>query len=120
MRKHSTSKARRTPFSQTNWERMDTLKDKDIDLSDIPKVTPEQFARAIPFVPLIRLSQLRWRPGHVSKYCRPASHFLSLCATSFQNGRKPVGRLFHWRCILSSRQKASIWIQLPGSGLPWR
>jgi uncharacterized protein (DUF4415 family) len=33
--------------SQTNWERLDALKDADIDLSDIPEITPEMFAKAV-------------------------------------------------------------------------
>lgn len=31
----------------TDWERVDALKDKDIDLSDSPEITPEMFAEAI-------------------------------------------------------------------------
>ena len=31
----------------TDWDRIDTLKDEDIDLSDIPELTPEMFARAV-------------------------------------------------------------------------
>lgn len=31
----------------TDWERLDAMSDEDIDLSDIPEVTPEMFARAI-------------------------------------------------------------------------
>jgi uncharacterized protein (DUF4415 family) len=33
--------------SQTDWARLKTMQDKDIDLSDSPELTPEQFARAI-------------------------------------------------------------------------
>jgi uncharacterized protein (DUF4415 family) len=40
--KRSTSKA-----SQTDWKRVDALRDEDIDLSDIPEMTPEMFAKAI-------------------------------------------------------------------------
>jgi hypothetical protein len=32
--------------SQTDWKRVDALKDHKIALSDIPEVTPEMFARA--------------------------------------------------------------------------
>lgn len=42
MNKKSTSKV-----SRTDWKRVDTMRDEDIDFSDIPEVTPEQFARAI-------------------------------------------------------------------------
>ena len=42
MKKASISKK-----SQSDWKRVDALKDKDIDLSDIPEVTPEMFARTI-------------------------------------------------------------------------
>ena len=34
--------------SQTDWERLENMKDEDIDLSDIPEITPEQFAKAKP------------------------------------------------------------------------
>lgn len=33
--------------SQTDWARVDKMRDADIDLSDIPEVTPEMFARAV-------------------------------------------------------------------------
>ena len=33
--------------SQTNWERLKKMKDEDIDLSEIPELTPQQFAQAI-------------------------------------------------------------------------
>jgi len=33
--------------SQTDWEKVDTLKDKDIDLSDLPEVSAEKFAQTI-------------------------------------------------------------------------
>ena len=32
--------------SQTDWKRIDAMKDEDIDFSDIPETTPEMFARA--------------------------------------------------------------------------
>lgn len=32
--------------SQTDWQRLDEMTD-DIDLSDIPEITPEMFARAV-------------------------------------------------------------------------
>lgn len=42
MKKNSTSKV-----SATDWKRIDAMRDEDIDLSDIPEVTPEMFARAV-------------------------------------------------------------------------
>jgi uncharacterized protein (DUF4415 family) len=33
--------------SLTDWARVDALKDEEIDLSDVPEVTPEMFARAV-------------------------------------------------------------------------
>lgn len=33
--------------SLTDWERLDALQDEDIDLSDVPEVTPEMFAKAV-------------------------------------------------------------------------
>ena len=32
--------------SQTDWQRITTMQDKDIDLSDIPEVTEDQMAQA--------------------------------------------------------------------------
>lgn len=32
--------------SQTDWQEIDTLPDKDIDLSDVPEITKEQIAGA--------------------------------------------------------------------------
>lgn len=42
MSKSSTSKE-----SLTDWQRLDALQDEDIDLSDVPEITPEMFARAV-------------------------------------------------------------------------
>ena len=42
MSKKSISKA-----SQTDWGRIDAMRDEDIDLSDIPEVTREQVAGAV-------------------------------------------------------------------------
>ena len=47
MNKKPTSKIPRSQDSQTDWKRVDAMRDEDIDTSDIPEVTPEQFARAI-------------------------------------------------------------------------
>lgn len=33
--------------SQTDWDRVDKLRDEDIDFSDSPKVTSEMFAKAV-------------------------------------------------------------------------
>lgn len=33
--------------SETDWERIKAMKNEDIDFSDIPKVTPEMFARGV-------------------------------------------------------------------------
>jgi len=33
--------------SLTDWGRLDALRDEDIDLSDIPEITPDMFARAV-------------------------------------------------------------------------
>jgi len=33
--------------SETDWERIRSMKDEDIDFSDIPRLTPEMFANAI-------------------------------------------------------------------------
>ena len=42
MKKRITSKK-----SQTDWARLKTMKDKDIDLSEVPELTPELFAKSI-------------------------------------------------------------------------
>ena len=34
--------------SQTDWDRLETMTDDEIDYSDIPEITPEQFATAKP------------------------------------------------------------------------
>jgi uncharacterized protein (DUF4415 family) len=33
--------------SQTDWNRLNKMDDQDIDLTDIPEITPELFAKAI-------------------------------------------------------------------------
>ena len=33
--------------SETDWDRLERMSDEDIDTSDIPEPTPEQFARAV-------------------------------------------------------------------------
>lgn len=33
--------------SLTDWERIDKMRDEDIDLSDIPEITPEMWKRAV-------------------------------------------------------------------------
>jgi len=33
--------------SETDWKRLDSMRDEDIDFSDIPEITPEMFARAV-------------------------------------------------------------------------
>lgn len=42
MKKKSASKK-----SQTDFARLDKMKDEEIDLSDAPEITPEMFAKAI-------------------------------------------------------------------------
>jgi uncharacterized protein (DUF4415 family) len=41
------SKEPTTRKSQTDWARVDAMTDEDIDLSDCPEITPEQFANAV-------------------------------------------------------------------------
>ena len=36
-----------TKRSETDWKRVDGLRDKDISKSDIPEISPEKFARGI-------------------------------------------------------------------------
>jgi uncharacterized protein (DUF4415 family) len=42
MNRQSTSKE-----SLTDWNRLDALQDEDIDLADVPEITPEMFAKAV-------------------------------------------------------------------------
>lgn len=59
MKKAATSKK-----SRTDWKRVDALKDEGIDLSDIPEVSPEMFAKAIVrrgLKPVARKAQLTLR-----------------------------------------------------------
>lgn len=42
MKKPATSKKPRT-----DWARVDATRDEDIDLTDVPEVSPEAFARAV-------------------------------------------------------------------------
>lgn len=62
MKKRSTTK--KSESDQTDWKRIDAMKDDDIDFSDIPEVTPEMFARAVlrrNFKPIPRKKQLTLR-----------------------------------------------------------
>ena len=45
MKKKSTSRDSGT--GETDWKRIDAMKDEDIDFSDIPEATPEMFARGV-------------------------------------------------------------------------
>lgn len=50
--------------SQTDWNRVDSMGDEDIDYSDIPEVTPELFAKTIlrkGLKPVTRKSQVTLR-----------------------------------------------------------
>lgn len=50
--------------SQTDWQRVDALEDKDIDLSEVPEVPAEMFARAVVrrgLKPVARKTQLTLR-----------------------------------------------------------
>jgi uncharacterized protein (DUF4415 family) len=33
--------------SETDWQRLNTITDEEIDLSDCPEITPEKFAKAV-------------------------------------------------------------------------
>ena len=50
--------------SRNDWNRVDKLRDKDIDLSENPEVTPEMFAKAVlrkGLKPVTRKSQVTLR-----------------------------------------------------------
>jgi uncharacterized protein (DUF4415 family) len=58
------SKSNTSKTSQTDWEKIDSMTDDDIDLSDIPEITAEMFALGVlrkNFKPLPRKSQLTLR-----------------------------------------------------------
>jgi len=58
------SKSRTSKKSETDWKRLDAMRDEDIDLSDIPEITPEMFARGIVrrgLKPVVRKKQLTLR-----------------------------------------------------------
>jgi uncharacterized protein (DUF4415 family) len=42
MKKRATSNK-----SRTDWKRVDALKDREVDFSDVPELTPKMFARAV-------------------------------------------------------------------------
>jgi len=53
-----------SPQSQSDWSRVDRMKDEEIDLSDLPEIPPEKFARAIVrkgLQPVARKSQITLR-----------------------------------------------------------
>ncbi len=41
------SKRTSSRTSRTDWQRIDALRDEDIDLADHPEVSPERFAQAV-------------------------------------------------------------------------
>ncbi len=62
MKKRSITK--KSEADQTDWKRIDAMKDEDIDFSDIPEITPQMVARAVlrrNFKPLPRKKQLTLR-----------------------------------------------------------
>ncbi len=62
MRKPSTSS--KSKIDETDYKRLDAMKDEDIDFSDIPEVPPEMFARGIVrrgLKPVTRKKQLTLR-----------------------------------------------------------
>lgn len=46
-RELNVNKPSSSEISQTNWKRIDAMKDEEIDLSDIPEVTEAQMERAV-------------------------------------------------------------------------
>jgi len=69
MKKAATSKK-----SRTDWKRVDALKDEDIDLSGVPEISPEMFARSVVrrgLKPVARKAQLTLRvDGDVLEWFR--------------------------------------------------
>lgn len=53
-----------SPRSQTDWERVNGMRDEDIDFSDLPEIPPEEFAQALVrqgLKPIARKSQITLR-----------------------------------------------------------
>jgi uncharacterized protein (DUF4415 family) len=53
-----------SPLSGTDWQRVDRMRDEDIDLSDLPEIPPEAFAKALVrkgLKPIGRKSQITLR-----------------------------------------------------------
>jgi uncharacterized protein (DUF4415 family) len=53
-----------SPQSQSDWDRVDQMKDENIDLSDLPEIPPEKFARAMvrkSLQPVARKAQITLR-----------------------------------------------------------
>lgn len=46
-KKATSRKSKSELIDQTDWKRIDAMKDEDIDFSDIPEVSPEMFARGV-------------------------------------------------------------------------
>jgi hypothetical protein len=44
---HIVKKAATSPRSQTDWKRVDSMKDSDIDFTDLPEILPERFATTL-------------------------------------------------------------------------
>jgi len=50
--------------SQSDWKKIDLMKDEDIDLSELPELSPEKFAKAIVrkgLKPLVNKTQITLR-----------------------------------------------------------
>lgn len=53
-----------TEKSKTDWKRVDAMMDEDIDLSDVPEISTEMFARAVVrrgLKPVLRKAQITLR-----------------------------------------------------------
>jgi uncharacterized DUF497 family protein len=69
MSKQSDSKTShpKTTEGRTDWERVDTLRDEDIDTPEHPEMTPEMFAKAVArkgLKPIPRKQQITLLPRH--------------------------------------------------------
>jgi uncharacterized protein (DUF4415 family) len=57
-------KLRTSNKSKTDWKKLSSMKDADIDLSEIPEISPQMFARGIVrrgLKPVVRKKQLTLR-----------------------------------------------------------
>lgn len=59
------SKKLTTLESQMDWEKFDAMSDDDIDFSEIPEITPEEFAKARPLKEILAERGIDFDPSKI-------------------------------------------------------